>query len=303
MNIAVYQKNSHDHLIFLKDILQENYKNIVYTDNNPNMVIITDKFLHNTTITNIKHICDIKNKNIKYIFYFSEIVDYLKINIPYYESVKTNKDLLTKLKMIENVCDLVCIKSHYNPFKNIPFLYIPEYLIYENYNLSFNEFKQLIYKNPHLNPNGNSKIVKMFSGLTNERQRIITAFSKKYNIETIKTENHFSVNGFRENHRCIYPNFNYSLSIENCHVKGYATEKLLQPLLGNCIPIYYDPCNNVIDTLINENNVVKIKNIDEYIDLHNIKKPNFKIFKDDSYEKYIEFVDKCKQTIMEINSK
>jgi hypothetical protein len=58
-----------------------------------------------------------------------------------------------------------------------------------------------------------------------------------------------------------------------------------------------------MDTLINENNVVKITNIDEDIDLYNIKKSNFKIFKDDSYEKYINFVDKCQQTIMKINSK
>lgn len=303
MNICLYYQNSHDHLIFLKDIFEKNIKNISYTNINPDIIVITDKYLFNDNILHIKKICDSKIKNRKIYFYFTEIVDYLKQNISYYNYTKQNKDLITKLKLIENVCDLVFIKSQYNPFKNVPSLYIPEYLIYENYNLSFDGFKQLIYENPQFNANTNNKIVKMISRLTNEREKIIKTFSKNYNIETIKTENHFSVNGFRENHKYIYPNFNYYLSIENCHVKGYVTEKLLQPLLGNCIPIYYDPCNNLMDTLINENNVVKITNIDEDIDLHNIKKSNFKIFKDKSYEKYINFVDKCQQTIMEINSK
>jgi hypothetical protein len=142
MNICLYYQKSHDHLYFLKELFKCLYKNICYTNKNPDIIVITDKYLYSDNISHIKQICDSKKiQNRKLYFYCTEIVDYLNESISYYDYLKYNNDFSIKLKNVENVCDLVFTKSYYSPFKNIKQLYIPEYFIYENYNLSLQEFK------------------------------------------------------------------------------------------------------------------------------------------------------------------
>lgn len=50
--------------------------------------------------------------------------------------------------------------------------------------------------------------------------------------------------------------FKFNIVIENEFYPGWITEKLINPLLGNCIPIYYDPFDNFPYDVINRDAVI-----------------------------------------------
>ena len=48
-------------------------------------------------------------------------------------------------------------------------------------------------------------------------------------------------NNFRQNYQTLYTEYKYCLVMENTYQPGYVTEKLIQALLGGCLPIYSGP--------------------------------------------------------------
>ncbi len=74
----------------------------------------------------------------------------------------------------------------------------------------------------------------------------------------------------------------FHIAIENCCIKNFFTEKILDCFISKTVPIYCG-CVNIGD-FFNENGIIKFNNIKECINICNS-------LKDDDYEKFLPYIE------------
>jgi DNA-binding MltR family transcriptional regulator len=137
------------------------------------------------------------------------------------------------------------------------------------------------------------------------REDIFHAFSKKINVESLgKSCNNVNIKFTRNVYNKdetyndiaveIYSKYKFVLAIENTIKNEYYTEKLINPILANTIPIYYG--SNSAFKLINKKRVIYFN---DYKDINTLI--DFIIELSNNEEKYNEIINENIFSIDELN--
>jgi alpha(1,3/1,4) fucosyltransferase len=163
--------------------------------------------------------------------------------------------------------------------KNIPLLYVPFYVnsLYERFNNNIND----------LLANKNHAKTKFAAYLYNEchkhREEIFDKISAYKKVDALGKCRELVVNGTCQNietDRFVYTDkityndlavkkyfpYKFVLALENANCEGYITEKIINPMLAGCIPIYWG--SSKIKEHFNEKSFIYIndyKNLDDLV--------------------------------------
>jgi uncharacterized protein YoxC len=126
-----------------------------------------------------------------------------------------------------------------------------------DYNVKKTKFCAFMYKMHY------EHRVKYFDLINNYYKKVDGLGKSRNNIKLNSTRDVYNENEtYNDIAVEIYKDYKFVLAIENCKKQGYSTEKLINPLIANCIPIYWGDSN--IFNYINKKRVIYI---DDYTDI------------------------------------
>ena len=215
------------------------------------------------------------------------IVTHIKQRTEYYSDSALNivisgENYTTKYKYDISIATVKEFNSYYNIY--LPFLYmsLKEHMCSiksSDYNKNKTKFCAYMYSADHKHR------INMFNLFNNFNH--VDALGKSCNNVKIDTDRKkYDKNmTYLDEAVQLYSNYKFVLALENKMINSYVTEKIINPLIANCIPIYWGSDSvfefinkdRVIYALdYNETNLIKkIKEINENSEIYNniIKRP------------------------------
>lgn len=227
----------------------------------------------------IRNVNDLSNVDI--------IITHIKQRTEYYSDnainiVISGESNSTKHKYDISISTVKDFNSHYNIY--LPFLY-----------MSLKEHKCSIKSNDY-NKNKTKFCAYMYSGQHQHRVHFFNLFNKYKRVDALgQSCNNTEVDIDRTKYNKdmtyldeavqLYSDYKFVLSLENKMIDGYVTEKIINPLIANCVPIYWG--SDSVFEFINKDRIIyaidyddadlmkRIKEIDENEDVFNeiVNKP------------------------------
>jgi len=227
----------------------------------------------------IRNVNDLSNVDI--------IITHIKQRTEYYSDnainiVISGESNSTKHKYDISISTVKDFNSHYNIY--LPFLY-----------MSLKEHKCSIKSNDY-NKNKTKFCAYMYSVDHQHRVHFFNLFNKYKRVDALgQSCNNTEVDIDRTKYNKdmtyldeavqLYSDYKFVLSLENKMIDGYVTEKIINPLIANCVPIYWG--SDSVFEFINKDRIIyaldyddsglmkKIKEIDENEDVFNeiVNKP------------------------------
>lgn len=262
--------------IFFRNYYRNKYieKYKIDSPNRTILEIINNNYYFDTI--KYKNIVIIKkhNKNIAIIFSY-----YSNINENINELRKTYKDIIILLCDFEpfnlknisltNNDILVSSKKDKKLLPNINYIYFPYFVfwLFETYNTNlkieennYSKFCCFAYSNCNEKFKGvkiRNDFYKLMQKMTNNK---VDNFGKCLNTNK-------NIVGKHPNNKNIFKEYKFVIAIENEPIEGYITEKILNPMLANSIPIYYGAPD--ISKYFNPKRFVNISDFKNYEDCIN----------------------------------
>jgi GR25 family glycosyltransferase involved in LPS biosynthesis len=159
-------------------------------------------------------------------------------------------DILVTTKNDKNLLPAGSYKKFYFPYYLYAALEYYNYLVFEKNNISKSKFCCFAYSNCDEKWEGVRFRRNFFLKMQELTKNRVDNLGKCYN-------NFNKAKGTHLSNKELFKDYKFIIAIENQPIEGYITEKILNPILAGCIPIYYGASD--INEHFNSKRIINIK--------------------------------------------